>query len=434
MKKYLFILLVFFSGCVQKKLPLNINPTSLQHTCVHRLTDVIVYDIFTPPVASRIYAYCNLAYFESVRWNDSTLSSMTKNLKGFSEMPQPLANHHYNFSLAAVKAFFNVANKLTFSHDSLRVTEEKLLNVFKVSLDEDVYKNSIGFGDSVSKVIMQRALEDNYKITRGMPRYSVFREKGKWVHTPPDYSDGVEPNWKLIQPLLLDSAAQFKPIPPIPYDLTKGSPYYIQLMEVYQINNQLTATMDTVAHYWDDNPFVTEYRGHLKFANKKTTPVGHWMGITSIICLQEKASELFISKSYAITSAAIFDAFISCWDEKYRSQTIRPITIIRENIDEKWTPLLQTPPFPEYTSGHSVVSAAAATVLENLFGKSVAFHDSTEIEYLGLSRSFSSIKAAADEAGISRLYGGIHFRAAIEEGKKQGEKIGDLYNASFKTP
>jgi hypothetical protein len=359
---------------------------------------------------------------------------MTKNLKGFSEMPQPLANHHYNFSLAAVKAFFNVANKLTFSHDSLRVTEEKLLNVFKVSLDEDVYKNSIGFGDSVSKVIMQRALEDNYKITRGMPRYSVFREKGKWVHTPPDYSDGVEPNWKLIQPLLLDSAAQFKPIPPIPYDLTKGSPYYIQLMEVYQINNQLTATMDTVAHYWDDNPFVTEYRGHLKFANKKTTPVGHWMGITSIICLQEKASELFISKSYAITSAAIFDAFISCWDEKYRSQTIRPITIIRENIDEKWTPLLQTPPFPEYTSGHSVVSAAAATVLENLFGKSVAFHDSTEIEYLGLSRSFSSIKAAADEAGISRLYGGIHFRAAIEEGKKQGEKIGDLYNASFKTP
>jgi hypothetical protein len=137
------------------------------------------------------------------------------------------------------------------------------------------------------------------------------------------------------------------------------------------------------------------------------------------------------AKSYALVSASIFDAFISCWDEKYRSQTIRPITVIRENIDPNWTPVLQTPPFPEYTSGHSVVSAAAAVVLEDIFGQNIAFYDTTELEYLGMERYFSSIKSAADEAGMSRLFGGIHFRAAIEEGKKQGEKIGELYNANF---
>jgi len=430
-KKYLLVGIVCLFGCAQKKVAIDIDFDQLQHTCVHRLTDIIVYDIFTPPVASRIYAYSNLAYFEAVRWNDSTTSSITKKMKGFPEMPQPSPSRHYNFSLSAVRAFFNVANKLTFSHDSLRITEEKLLSEFKLSLDENTYSNSILFGDAVSEVIMQRAMHDNYKETRGMPRYSVFREKGKWVQTPPDYSDGVEPNWKLIKPLLLDSAAQFKPIPPPQFDLNKNSTYYLQLVEVQDLTNRITKTMDTIAHYWDDNPFVTEYRGHLKFANKKTTPVGHWMGIHSIICSQQKASECLTAKSYALVSASIFDAFISCWDEKYRSQTIRPITVIRENIDPNWTPVLQTPPFPEYTSGHSVVSAAAAVVLEDIFGQNIAFHDTTELEYLGMERYFSSIKSAADEAGMSRLFGGIHFRAAIEEGKKQGEKIGELYNANF---
>ena len=430
-KKYLLVGIICLVGCTQKKVTINIDFDQLQHTCVHRLTDIIVYDIFTPPVASRIYAYCNLAYFEAVRWKDSTSSSITKKMKGFSEMPQPSPSRHYNFSLSAVRAFFNVANKLTFSHDSLKITEEKLLSEFKLSLDEDTYSNSILFGDAVSEVITQRAMYDNYKETRGMPRYSVFREKGKWVQTPPDYADGVEPNWKLIKPLLLDSATQFKPIPPPKFDLNKQSTYYLQLMEVQQVTKSLSKSMDTIAHYWDDNPFVTEYRGHLKFANKKTTPVGHWMGIQSIICLQQKANELLTAKSYALVSASIFDAFISCWDEKYRSQTIRPITVIRENIDPNWTPVLQTPPFPEYTSGHSVVSAAAAVVLEHFFGAQLAFHDTTELEYLGLERTFSSIKSASDEAGMSRLFGGIHFRAAIEEGKKQGEKIGELYSANF---
>ena len=123
---------------------------------------------------------------------------------------------------------------------------------------------------------------------------------------------------------------------------------------------------------------------------------------------------------------AIADAFISCWDEKYRSNLIRPETLINQNIDDNWKPVLQTPPFPEYTSGHSVVSGAASTALTNIFGDDFAFDDDTETAYGLPIRSFTSFNQAADEAAISRMYGGIHYRVAIEVGLEQGRNLGDF--------
>src|SRR5258708_35760926 len=155
------------------------------------------------------------------------------------------------------------------------------------------------------------------------------------------------------------------------------------------------------------------------FANKKTTPAGHWMGIISILCVQSKLDEIKTARIFALTSCAIFDGFISCWNEKYRSRMVRPITVIRESIEPEWNSLLQTPPFPEYTSGHSVITCAATTVLAYQIGN-IPFHDTTELEYLGLERSFTSILQAADEVAISRLYGGIQYRSAIEVGQKPG--------------
>jgi hypothetical protein len=123
---------------------------------------------------------------------------------------------------------------------------------------------------------------------------------------------------------------------------------------------------------------------------------------------------------------AIADAFISCWDEKYRSNLIRPETLINEHIDENWQPVLQTPPFPEYTSGHSVVSGAAATALTDIFGDNFAFDDDTEVPYGLPTRSFNSFNEAADEAAISRMYGGIHYRKAVAIGVKQGRDLGQF--------
>src|SRR5690606_19085290 len=131
------------------------------------------------------------------------------------------------------------------------------------------------------------------------------------------------------------------------------------------------------------------------------------------------------AEAYALTSISLIDGFISCWDEKYRSKLVRPETYINEHIDEDWVPLLQTPPFPEYTSGHSVISTASAVTLTKLFGDNFSFLDSTEVEFGLTSRRFDSFMHASQEAAISRMYGGIHYRAAIEDGAVEGRAIGE---------
>ena len=425
---FIFGIFFLFSCKENKKHSIPVKTAALQNECVHRLTDVIVYDIFNPPVAGRIYAYSNLAFYEALRFKDSSSISITAKMKGFDKMPAPEKIKEYNFSLAAAKAFYKVAKSLIFSKDILVKTEIKLLEQFKKNMDENEYNNSIAFGDSIASIILKRSATDNYRETRGMPRYNVFNnEKGKWQQTPPDYFDAMEPNWILIKPMLLDSVAQFAPPPPPPYSLDKGSEYYKQLMEVFTLTKNLTPSQDTIARYWDDNAFVTKHEGHLTYANKKTTPPGHWMGIVSILTQQNKLGEVATAKVFALSACAMFDGFITCWHEKYKSRTIRPITVIQENIERDWEPILQTPPFPEYISGHSVISSAAATILTKLLGNNYAFTDTTELEYLGLQRSFKSLDEAATEVGISRMYGGIHYRAAIDQGRLQGQKIGELY-------
>jgi hypothetical protein len=243
--------------------------------------------------------------------------------------------------------------------------------------------------------------------------------------TPPGYMAAVEPYWNKIRTLVLDSAAQFKPAVAEPFNKEKSSLFYKQAFEVYETGKGLNREQKEIANFWDCNPFFLNTEGHLNFASKKISPGGHWISIAGIISKQQYAGMMKASAAYTYLSIALFDAFVSCWDEKYRSNVIRPETYINSYIDESWRPLLQTPPFPEYPSGHSVVSAAAAVVLTRLFGENLSFTDNTEIEFGLPERKFSSITKAADEATISRLYGGIHYRAAIENGRMQGKNIGE---------
>jgi hypothetical protein len=425
---YFFISMLAFMAlaCNSPQNVSKVDYKNLQMVCQHRLTDVIVYDIFNPPVASRIYAYCNLAYYEALR-HKTQAASITNRMKGFLPMPKPNKNNTYDFNLSAVKAFFKVAKALTFSKDSLKQTELALLAQFKNNLTENIYNQSISFGDTLAATILKRCSTDNYKLTRGMAKYTITSQTGIWQPTPPDYFDAVEPHWNIIKPFLLDSAGQFAPPPPPPYSLHTQSIYYKQLMETYNVVKNSNPTQDSIARYWDDNAFVTQHDGHLTYASKKTTPPGHWMGIIAILSQQQKASEITTAKVFALAAAAMFDGFITCWTEKFKSKTIRPITVIQENIDKNWNPILQTPPFPEYISGHSVISSAAATILSGYWGQATPFTDTTEMQYLGLKRSFTSIDNAAKQVGESRIYGGIHFRAAINEGRKQGQNIGKLY-------
>ena len=167
-------------------------------------------------------------------------------------------------------------------------------------------------------------------------------------------------------------------------------------------------------------------------AVKKISPGGHWIGICKIACEKSNADYAKTVFAYTMTSAAIFDGFISCWEEKYSSNLIRPETLINKTMDENWFPVLQTPPFPEYPSGHSVVSGAASVVLTKLFGDNFAFDDTTELAYGLPVRSFKSFNEAAEEAAISRMYGGIHYRAAIENGLEQGRNVGNFVADNLK--
>ena len=395
------------------------------HANEDELTHVIIYDVFTPPVASRIYGYTNLASYEAMKYADPKYNSITAQLKGFGPMPAPEAGKKYNFTLAATKAFFTVAHKVTFSVDTLKRYEDKVYGMYKDALDDSTYANSMDLGEKIGKTVLKRANVDDYPQTRGKPKYIGFKTPGKWRPTPPDYMDGVEFCWGDMHVLLIDSSSIFMPPPPPAYSDDTTSAFYRAAKEVYQKNKHLTPEEKTIATYWDDNPFVVVHNGHMMFADKKITPGGHWIGITTIACKQTHADAVKTAQAYALTSIALFESFITCWEVKYKYSYARPVTNIEEKVDHNWLPLLQTPPFPEYTAGHSTISGASAAVLTHLFGDNFAFQDTSDLAYIGLQRHFDSFFKAADETAMSRFYGGIHYLNSSVAGAKQGKQIGN---------
>lgn len=420
----IILTVILFFSCKQQAEIKILAPEQVVHQQQDELTQVIIYDVFTPPVASRIYAYTSLAAYEAIRFSKPGEPSLAEKMNGFGKMPVPETAKKYDFTFAASRAFFAVANKVVFSVDSLKSFENAIDEQFSNSLSIEVYNNSIAFGDTIGKAILKRAGADNYFKSRSKPKYLGSNDPGKWRPTPPDYLDGVEFCWNEMKPLLLDSASQFLPPSPPAYSTDTTSFFFKEVMKVYNASQTLSPEQITIAKFWDDNPFVMEHSGHLMMGKKKITPGGHWMGIAAIASQMTNADPVKAAKTYALTATALFDAFISCWDTKYKWSYIRPVTFINEFIDKTWTPLLQTPPFPEYTSGHSTITAAAATVLTKLYGGGFAFQDTSDLRYIGMERHFDSFLKAADETSVSRFYGGIHYMISIERGAEAGKGIG----------
>lgn len=402
------------------------NPDFL-HDAMGALLGAVVYDIFTPPVAARIYAYPSIAAYEALRHDNSAYRSLAGQLNGLTPLPEPETGKTYCFPLAALQAFCKMGKVLVFSEEKMEDARERYIRQYTeaIGVPEDVVQRSLAYGDKVFEHINAWAKQDNYAETRTYPKYTVTGKAGKWEPTPPVYMDALEPNWMFIRPFTLDSASQFKPLPPAPVDLKPGSVFHQQMMETYETVNKINKEDSLTAWYWDDNSLISHVQGHVMFTTKKLSPGGHWISIASSAALKSKHDMLQSAETYALVSISLLDAFISCWDEKYRSEYIRPETVINQNIDPDWRPLLQTPPFPEYTSGHSVVSGAAATILSRIYGEPFAFTDTAEVEYGMTARNFESFRAASNQAAISRLYGGIHFRDAVEKGITQGIAVGE---------
>jgi hypothetical protein len=328
--------------------------------------------------------------------------------------------------LAATTAFFTVAHKITFSIDTLKKYETKVYAMYKDNLDDSIYARSMAFGEKIGKLVLKRAMVDNYPQTRGKPKYLGENSPAKWRPTPPDYMDGVEYCWGTIKPFAIDTSAQFSPPPPPPYSEDKNSAFVKQYTDVYTTNKNLTKEQIEIAKFWDDNPFVIQHNGHLMFADKKITPGGHWIGITEIACKKTKANGVKTAQAYALASIALYDAFICCWEVKYKYSYARPVTNINEKIDHNWLPLLQTPPFPEYTAGHSTISSAAAVMLTHLFGDNFEFQDTSDLHYIGMQRHFKSFSSAAEETAMSRYYGGIHYLNSSLMGANQGKQMAEF--------
>lgn len=432
---FLFNFLIFISSC-KKQEPIIINSTDY-HNAVDKVTEIMIHDVFSPPVASRIYVYPNIAAYEVLNFEKGNYLTLTNQLNGLQPFQLEIDTTNVNKKLASLIAYLDVAKELVFSKNDIEVYRDSLYNNWKY-INSKTFEASKKYGLQFSEQILKWMSKDGYKETRNMPDFTVHsNDPGRWQPTPPAYMKAIEPNWNKIRTFALDSAAQFKPIPPPSFSLEKGSQFYNELMDVYNITNKIRANGDNteevkIAQFWDCNPYVSVNKGHFMFASKKITPGAHWIGICKIACKNSNSTYEKTVFAYTKTSIAVVDAFISCWDEKYRSNLIRPETLINKYVDEKWSPLLQTPPFPEYTSGHSVVSGASSEVLSAIFGDDFAFDDTTEIPYGLPVRSYTSFRNAAKEAAISRVYGGIHYNAAVVEGLKQGINVGNLINKKIK--
>lgn len=385
---------------------------------------------YSPPVAARAFAYLGVTAFEAAASGDASLHTLAGQLHGLEKLPPREAGQVYDDAVVlhaalalAAHSFFG--NTGPTGQRALSAAEKRLGEKAAAGVAADVATRSQAYGRAVASHVLGWSSTDGgaFVETMGFPlKYALSREPGHWAPTSAiaQQQTPLLPAWGRNRTFAMPDGATCPLPPPIRYSEEKGSSFYAQAMEVYETVNDSTPEQRAIARFWSDDPMLSP------------TPPGHWLSIALQALEREKAGLARSVDVLARLGITVADAFIGCWSAKYRYDAIRPLTYIRRLIDPKWEAILITPPFPEYPSGHSTQSGAAAVVLADLFGEAYAFDDHTH-EADGLTpRHYASFHAAAEEAGISRFYGGIHFRDAILRGLEQGRCIG-AYTVKLKT-
>jgi len=402
---------------------------------VKELNNVVMQNNFPPIIASRNYLYASIAAYEVIAaGNPGQFQSLSGQVNGLTSVPVPPAEKEIDFNFAAVLAFCKLGEAVTFPEGSMKEYVDSLKDLVKDhGMPGSIFNNTVEYAEEVGKVILAWSKKDNYAQTRTAPKYTVIDTPGRWIPTPPMYSQALEPHWREIRTVVMDSADQFIPPPPPVFDIKdKNSKYYQEVMAVKNAGDSLTDEQKHIAEFWDDLGTRLNVSGHVMFMTKKFSPPGHWMNIVGIAAQKAKVDYATTVYAYAKTAIAMFDAFIQCWDEKFRSNAVRPETVINKYIDPDWAPYLQTPPFPEYTCGHSTVSSSAAEALTSVFGDNFAYTDTSELEFGIKNRSFTSFRQAAEENNWARFYGGIHFHNSCIISTEYGRKVGELVNQRLK--
>jgi hypothetical protein len=420
MKKLMFLLCMsaFLFACKQKNdyQKLIHDPILFSNT-VHELNQVVMGNNFSPIVGSRNYLYASVAAYEVIAAGfPNEYTSLAGQLNGLKDVPKP-ANSEIDFEFAALLAYCKLGQAVTFPEGSMTEYVDSIKSLAKDhGMSSKVFDNSVAYADTVSSAIMAWSRKDNYAQTRSATKYTVMDIEGRWIPTPPAYASAMEPHWNEIRTLVMDSAKQFPAPPPFEYNMKdSNSNYCKEVMKIKTAIENLTDDQKHMADFWDDNPFKLNVSGHVMYGTKKFSPPGHWESIVGIAAKKANADFPTTVYAYAKTSIALFDAFIQCWDAKFTYNTARPETVINKTLDMEWRPYLQTPPFPEYTCGHSTCSSAAAEALTSVFGDNFAYTDTTELEFGIKSRSYTSFRNAAEENNWARFYGGIHLKMKKNE-------------------
>ena len=395
---------------------------------VFHLSEVMLRDGTNPPAASRVYGYALFGAYQVASLTKGRVPGLNKKLNTDPKFQPVSFPKKTNVAFCSNYAMLEIGRALMPSGYMLEENKKALVDYVKKvkKMSDREIAQQIRYAMDVATQVIAYARTDGYNKLSTYTRYTPKKGEGYWYPTPPAFMAAVEPWWETVRPFYLDSAGQFAPLPPAPFSRDPSSSFYKQMNEVYEVTRNLTDEQRAIASFWDCNPFAVSFSGHMAIGLKKISPAGHWMGITGIACSKAGISLDSAIYIHTIVATTLHDAFISCWKEKFRSDRIRPETAINKYLDPDWRPLLQTPPFPEYSSGHSVVSSSVAVILTHFLGDDFSFTDTSEI-YFGLpERHFNSFNEAANEAALSRLYGGIHFRDACEQGLEQGRNVGQF--------
>lgn len=422
-----------------------------------------------PPVATRISAYSAVALYEGYASDTrSTLRSLAGQLNGLATLPAPPPDGSVDGPTVAAEAERIVADSLfrdglpstRRTIDSLAAAQVEARSAAGIGTAQRL--RSMKHGRALGAAILAWAATDSFFATRGRP-YVPSGKREAWSNTANisqfvpqilssqsdlvqfansnDHEDAerastkgtftnrpkpvgvttlpsfdpmkpTEPWWGNLRTFVLADGNACPPPPPPAYSEQRNSEFWRMGKQFYDSVKTLTPAQKTIALFWADNPIATG------------TPGFHWISVVNLMVGRRQLDAERAVELYTLTSLAIADAFIGCWREKYRSNVVRPVAYVQRVFDQHFQTVIPTPPFPEYTSGHSVQSAAAVEVLTALLGDTVAFIDSTQVDIGQPPRHFASFRAALDEVAMSRVYAGVHYFPAVLLGVEQGKCIG----------
>ena len=403
---------------------------AVAHAWVRTAYRAVLLENLTPPTAARAYAHAALAMYEAAVAGMPHHRSLAGSVQGLAAAsgPAPMVGRgRLDWSVAVsvaardlLDALLPHRNALTRpllqdAHATVVVDRRRAGSTSRLVLDSERH------GAEAAARVLGRALVDGHAEAAARPFTPPTGEPWHWVSTPPNFRPAIEPHCEDVTPFLLRSTDEVEAAPPVPFSTEPGSPFHRQAMAVLDQSRANGDAERATARYWTDNP------GSFTPPSGTATglPAGHWMRIASQAAEQQGLALDDTLEALVHLGVTTHDAFLACWTVKYRTNLLRPITYINRWIDPTWTSFVNTPQFPEHTSGHSVSSAAAAVVLTDLLGGRT-FLDDTQA-HLGLPpRTYPSFEAAALEAAQSRLFGGIHYPSGIEAGLDQGRRIGAL--------